>query len=106
MPGSLLKTGSVYTAYLVRADDTEYAEEVVSVRFKVSGEATGSTTSSTKDEMSSQDANASLTPSTNAAESTGTTQGSSSSATRPALMPPSRAQASLPQVRPAPPWMR
>ncbi|WP_311474486.1 hypothetical protein [uncultured Rothia sp.] len=81
MPGSLLKTGSVYTAYLVRADDTEYAEEVVSVRFKVSGEATGSTTSSTKDEMSSQDANASLTPSTNAAESTGTTQGSSSSAT-------------------------
>lgn len=81
MPGSLLKTGSVYTAYLVRADDTEYAEEIVSVRFKVSGEATGSTTSSTKDEMSSQDANASLTPSTNAAESTGTTQGSSSSAT-------------------------
>ena len=81
MPGSLLKTGSVYTAYLVRADDTEYAEEVVSVRFKVSGEATGSATSSTKDEMSSQDANASLTPSTNAAESTGTTQGSSSSAT-------------------------
>ena len=79
MPGSLLKTGSVYTAYLVRADDTEYAEEVVSVRFKVSGEATGSATSSTKDEMPSQDANASLTPSTNAAESTGATQGSSSS---------------------------
>ena len=81
MPGSLLKTGSVYTAYLVRADDTEYAEEVVSVRFKVSGEATGSSTSSTKDEMPSQDANASLTPSTNATESTGATQGSSSSAT-------------------------
>lgn len=81
MPGSLLKTGSVYTAYLVRADDTEYAEEVVSVRFKVSGEATGSATSSTKDEMPSQDANASLTPSTNAAEATGATQGSSSSAT-------------------------
>lgn len=81
MPGSLLKTGSVYTAYLVRADDTEYAEEVVSVRFKVSGEATGSATSSTKDELPSQDANASLTPSVNAAESTGATQGSSSSAT-------------------------
>ena len=81
MPGSLLKTGSVYTAYLARADDTEYAEEVVSVRFKVSGEATGSSTSSTKAEMPSQDANSSLTPSTNAAESTGTTQGSSSSAT-------------------------
>lgn len=81
MPGSLLKTGSVYTAYLVRADDTEYAEEVVSVRFKVSGEATGSATSSMKDEMPSQDANASLTPSTNAAEATGATQGSSSSAT-------------------------
>lgn len=81
MPGSLLKTGSVYTAYLVRADDTEYAEEVVSVRFKVSGEATGSATSSMKDEMPSQDANASLTPSTNATESTGATQGSSSSAT-------------------------
>lgn len=81
MPGSLLKTGSVYTAYLVHADDTEYAEEVVSVRFKVSGEATGSATSSTKDEMPSQDANASLTPSVNAAESTGATQGSSSSAT-------------------------
>lgn len=81
MPGSLLKTGSVYTAYLVRADDTEYAEEVVSVRFKVSGEATGSSTSSTKDEMPSQDANASLTPSVNAAESTGAAQGSSSSAT-------------------------
>lgn len=81
MPGSLLKTGSVYTAYLVRADDIEYAEEVVSVRFKVSGEATGSATSSTKDEMPSQDANASLTPSVNVAESTGATQGSSSSAT-------------------------
>lgn len=81
MPGSLLKTGSVYTAYLVRADDTEYAEEVVSVRFKVSGEATGSATSSTKDEMPSRDANASLTPSVNAAESTGVTRGSSSSAT-------------------------
>ncbi|WP_311452200.1 hypothetical protein [uncultured Rothia sp.] len=80
MPGSLLKTGSVYTAYLVHADDTEYAEEVVSVRFKVSGEATGSATSSTKDEMPSQDANASLTPSTNAAEATGTTAGSSSAA--------------------------
>lgn len=80
MPGSLLKTGSVYTAYLVRADDTEYAEEVVSVRFKVSGEATGSATSSMKDEMPSQDANASLTPSTNAAEATGTTAGSSSAA--------------------------
>lgn len=78
MPGSLLKTGSVYTAYLVRADDTEYAEEVVSVRFKVSGEATGSATSSTKDESPSQDANASHAPSTNAAESTGATQGSSS----------------------------
>lgn len=78
MPGSLLKTGSVYTAYLVRADDTEYAEEVVSVRFKVSGEATGSATSSTKDELPSQDANASHAPSTNAAESTGATQSSSS----------------------------
>ncbi len=81
MPGSLLKTGSVYTAYLVRADDTEYAEEVVSVRFKVSGEATGSATSSTKDELSRQDASASLTPSTTAAESTGGTQGSPSAAT-------------------------
>ena len=81
MPGSLLKTGSVYTAYLVRADDTEYAEEVVSVRFKVSGEATGSATSSTKDELSRQDASASHTPSTTAAESTGGTQGSPSAAT-------------------------
>ena len=63
MPGSLLKTGSVYTAYLVRADDTEYAEEVVSVRFKVSGEATGNAASSTKDESPRQDANAPLTPS-------------------------------------------
>lgn len=81
MPGSLLKTGSVYTAYLVRADDTEYAEEVVSVRFKVSGEATGSATSSTKDEMPSQDASASHAPGTNAAESTGATQGSSSATT-------------------------
>lgn len=80
MPGSLLKTGSVYTAYLVRADDTEYAEEVVSVRFKVSGEATGSATSSTKDELPSQDASASHAPSTNAAEATGTTAGSSSAA--------------------------
>lgn len=81
MPGSLLKTGSVYTAYLVRADDTEYAEEVVSVRFKVSGEATGSATSSTKDEMPSQDANASLTPSANAAEATDAAQGRPSAAT-------------------------
>ena len=81
MPGSLLKTGSVYTAYLVRADDTEYAEEVVSVRFKVSGEATGNSTSLTKDESPRQDANASLTPSTNAPEATGATQGSPSAAT-------------------------
>ena len=81
MPGSLLKTGSVYTAYLVRADDTEYAEEVVSVRFKVSGEATGSATSSQKDELSRQDASASHTPSTTAAEATGGTQGSPSAAT-------------------------
>ena len=81
MPGSLLKTGSVYTAYLVRADDTEYAEEVVSVRFKVSGEATGEATSSTKDELSRQDASASHTPSTTAAEATGGTQGSPSAAT-------------------------
>ena len=81
MPGSLLKTGSVYTAYLVHADDTEYAEEVVSVRFKVSGEATGNSTSLTKDELPRQDANASLTPSANAAEATGATQGSPSAAT-------------------------
>lgn len=63
MPGSLLKTGSVYTAYLIRADDTEYAEEVVSVRFKVSGEATGSSTSSTKAEQPRQDASATVAPS-------------------------------------------
>lgn len=81
MPGSLLKTGSVYTAYLVRADDTEYAEEVVSVRFKVSGEATGNATSSTKDELPRQDVSASLTPSTNAVDATGATQGSPSAAT-------------------------
>ena len=81
MPGSLLKTGSVYTAYLVHADDTEYAEEVVSVRFKVSGEATGNSTSLTKDESPRQDANASLTPSANTAEATGATQGSPSAAT-------------------------
>lgn len=81
MPGSLLKTGSVYTAYLVHADDTEYAEEVVSVRFKVSGEATGNSTSLTKDESPRQDASTSLTPSTNAAEATGSTQGSPSVAT-------------------------
>lgn len=81
MPGSLLKTGSVYTAYLVRADDTEYAEEVVSVRFKVSGEATCNSTSLTKDESPRQDASASLTPSANAAEATGATQGSPSAAT-------------------------
>ena len=81
MPGSLLKTGSVYTAYLVHADDTEYAEEVVSVRFKVSGEATGNSTSLTKDESPRQDASASLTPSANAGEATGTTQDSPSAAT-------------------------
>ena len=81
MPGSLLKTGSVYTAYLVRADDTEYAEEVVSVRFKVSGEATGNSTSLTKDESPRQDASALLTPSANTAEATGATQGSPSAAT-------------------------
>ena len=81
MPGSLLKTGSVYTAYLVHADDTEYAEEVISVRFKVSGEATGNATSSTKDELPRQDVSASLTPSTNAVDATGATQGSPSAAT-------------------------
>lgn len=78
MPGSLLKTGSVYTAYLVRADDTEYAEEIVSVRFKVSGEATGNAASSTKDELPRQDASASLTPSANAADAA---QGRPSAAT-------------------------
>ena len=71
----------MYTAYLVHADDTEYAEEVVSVRFKVSGEATGNSTSLTKDESPRQDANASLTPSANTAEATGATQGSPSAAT-------------------------
>lgn len=81
MPGSLLKTGSVYTAYLVRADDTEYAEEIVSVRFKVSGEATGNAASSTKDEMPSQDASASLTPSANVADTTDVAQGRPSAAT-------------------------
>lgn len=81
MPGSLLKTGSVYTAYLVRSDDTDYAEEVVSVRFRVSGEAAGDATSSKKDELPRQDASASLTPSATAAESTGGTQGSPSAAT-------------------------
>ena len=81
MPGSLLKTGSVYTAYLVRADDTEYAEEVVSVRFKVSGEATGNAASSTKDELPRQDASASLTPSANGADTTDAAQGRPSAAT-------------------------
>ena len=81
MPGSLLKTGSVYTAYLVRADDTEYAEEVVSVRFKVSGEATGNAASSTKDELPRQDASASLTPSANVADATDASQGRPSAAT-------------------------
>ena len=81
MPGSLLKTGSVYTAYLVRSDDTDYAEEVVSVRFRVSGEVAGDATSSKKDELPRQDASASLTPNANAAESTGGTQGSPSAAT-------------------------
>lgn len=81
MPGSLLKTGSVYTAYLVRADDTEYAEEVVSVRFKVSGEATGNAASSTKDELPRQDASASLTPSANVADATDAAQGRPSAAT-------------------------
>lgn len=81
MPGSLLKTGSVYTAYLVRADDTEYAEEIVSVRFKVSGESTGDATFSTKDEAPRQEANASLIPSANTADATGSTQGSPSAAT-------------------------
>lgn len=81
MPGSLLKTGSVYTAYLVRADDTEYAEEVVSVRFKVSGEATGNAASSTKDELPRQDASASLTPSANVADTTDAAQGRPAAAT-------------------------
>lgn len=81
MPGSLLKTGSVYTAYLVRADDTEYAEEVVSVRFKVSGEVTGNAASSTKDELPRRDASASLTPSANVADATDAAQGRPSAAT-------------------------
>lgn len=79
MPGSLLKTGSVYTAYLVRADDTEYAEEVVSVRFKVSGEATGSSTSSTKDELPSQDASATVAPSAKTDAATSPAQSSAQS---------------------------
>ena len=79
MPGSLLKTGSVYTAYLVRADDTEYAEEVVSVRFKVSGEATGSATSSTKAEQPRQDASATVAPSTKTDAATSPAQRSAQS---------------------------
>ena len=79
MPGSLLKTGSVYTAYLVRADDTEYAEEVVSVRFKVSGEATGSSTSSTKAEQPRQDASATVAPSTKTDAATSPAQRSAQS---------------------------
>ena len=79
MPGSLLKTGSVYTAYLVRADDTEYAEEVVSVRFKVSGEATGSSTSSTKAEQPRQDASATVEPSTKTDAATSPAQRSAQS---------------------------
>ena len=47
----------------------------------VSGEATGNSTSLTKDESPRQDANASLTPSANTAEATGATQGSPSAAT-------------------------
>lgn len=79
MPGSLLKTGSVHTAYLVRADDTEYAEEVVSVRFKVSGEATGSSTSSTKAEQPRQDASATVAPSTKTDAATSPAQRSAQS---------------------------
>lgn len=79
MPGSLLKTGSVYTAYLVRADDTEYAEEVVSVRFKVSGEATGSATSSTEAEQPRQDASATVAPSAKTDAATSPAQSSAQS---------------------------
>ena len=79
MPGSLLKTGSVYTAYLVRADDTEYAEEVVSVRFKVSGEATGSSTSSTEAEQPRQDASATVAPSAKTDAATSPAQSSAQS---------------------------
>lgn len=79
MPGSLLKTGSVYTAYLVRADDTEYAEEVVSVRFKVSGEATGNSTSLTKAEQPRQDASATVAPSTKTDAATSPAQRSAQS---------------------------
>lgn len=77
MPGSLLKTGSVYTAYLVRSDDDEYAEEVVSVRFKVTGEAAAD--SSTKDEQSRKDTNATITPNTTAGESGSSSSGGASS---------------------------
>ena len=64
MPGSLLKTGSVYIALLVRSDDIDTPYDVASVRFSVTGVAAPSAEASNKAEQPRQDASATVAPST------------------------------------------
>ncbi len=60
MPGSLLKTGSVYIALLVRSDDIDTPYDVASVRFSVTGVAAPSAEASNKAEQPRQDASATV----------------------------------------------
>ena len=94
MPGSLLKTGSVYTAFLVRSDDIDTPYDVASVRFIVTGVAAPSAEASNKAEQSRHDASATVTPSTKtdaatspaqSSVSTSGSKGSASSAPRSTL---------------------
>ena len=94
MPGSLLKTGSVYIALLVRSDDIDTPYDVASVRFSVTGVAAPSAEASNKAEQSRHDASATVTPSTKtdaatspaqSSVSTSGSKGSASSAPRSTL---------------------
>lgn len=76
MPGSLLKTGSVYTAFLVRSDDIDTPYDVASVRFTVTGVAAPNAEASKKAEQPRQDVSATVTPSTKTDAATSPAQSS------------------------------
>lgn len=79
MPGSLLKTGSVYTAFLVRSDDIDTPYDVASVRFTVTGEAAPRVDSSKNAEQPRQDVSATVTPSAKTDAATSPAQGNAQS---------------------------
>mgnify|MGYP001672438269 FL=1 len=79
MPGSLLKSGSVYTAFLVRSDDIDTPYDVASVRFIVTGVPAPSAEASKKAEQPRQDVSATVTPSTKTEAATSPAQSNAQS---------------------------